>query len=107
MLQEVTAADHRVAPGLTPRPSTRRDDSDGDRTRIGPERRSPLPVPAEGEERTKAFSAVADYEYTKDLTIVGVASLQGLMLLSDRVEYEPDALTNRNKFQLQDISFTK
>lgn len=62
---------------------------------------------AEGDARTSAFQEVADYEYNEDLTIVGVASLQGLMLLSDRVEYEPNALTNRNKFELEAISFTQ
>lgn len=60
---------------------------------------------ASGEARDEAFAAVAAHEYDVDQSIVGVASLQGIMIVGPRVEYEPNALTDRNKFALEEISF--
>jgi peptide/nickel transport system substrate-binding protein len=57
-----------------------------------------------GYDRVTAFEAVGQYAYTKDLSVVPVAQILGLMMLSDRVEYEPNPLTASNGIRLDAVS---
>ncbi|MDR1513992.1 MAG: ABC transporter substrate-binding protein [Propionibacteriaceae bacterium] len=50
---------------------------------------------AEGAERQDLFQQAAHIEYAEEISLVGVSSLNAIMMLSDKVSYEPDALTDR------------
>ncbi|MBL4812485.1 MAG: hypothetical protein JKX69_09075 [Rhodobacteraceae bacterium] len=60
---------------------------------------------ADPEARRDAWHEAATYLYTTDLSIVPVAELRGLMLLSDRIDYEPNGQTEDMQLKLQEISF--
>ncbi len=55
--------------------------------------------------RRTAWQKAAEYEYTKDVSVLPVADLKGLMLLSNRIEYQPNGQTDGMQLRLGDISF--
>jgi len=62
---------------------------------------------ADPKARMEAFRAAAMYEYTKDISLVPIAELNGLLLISKRIEYTPNAQTYGMQLKLADIHFTK
>jgi peptide/nickel transport system substrate-binding protein len=60
---------------------------------------------ASGTARATGFKQASNLEYTQDVTIVPVASLSGLMLVSKRLSFTPDALSSKFRLPLANITF--
>ena len=57
--------------------------------------------------RRQAWHEAAMYAYTKDLSILPVAELMGLMLQSKRINYQPTGQTEDMQMKLGDITFNE
>jgi ABC-type oligopeptide transport system substrate-binding subunit len=55
--------------------------------------------------RRDAWHQAAMYQYTKDLSILPIAELVGLMLISSRIDYQPTGQTEDMQLKLGDIRF--
>lgn len=60
---------------------------------------------ADPDARRDAWHEAATYEYTEDLSILPVAELKGLMLISDAINYEPTSQTEDMQLKIGDITF--
>ncbi|OLT07740.1 hypothetical protein BJF90_13820 [Pseudonocardia sp. CNS-004] len=60
---------------------------------------------AEGDERARLFQQAAQTEYTQENALVPLVEQLSLMLVSDRIEYQPNGLTGA-QLLLKDVSFT-
>jgi peptide/nickel transport system substrate-binding protein len=60
---------------------------------------------AEGDERARLFQQAAQTEYTQEAALVPLVEQLSLMLISPRIEYQPNGLTGA-QLLLRDVSFT-
>jgi peptide/nickel transport system substrate-binding protein len=60
---------------------------------------------AAGSERASLFQQAASLEYIAGVTIVPVANLTGLWLVSKRISVTPDILNSKFRFPLEDVTF--
>jgi peptide/nickel transport system substrate-binding protein len=60
---------------------------------------------ASGPERARRFQEAAKLEYSRGVSIVAVANLSGLMLVSQRINFTPDALSSKFRLPLANITF--
>jgi peptide/nickel transport system substrate-binding protein len=60
---------------------------------------------ADPAKRREAWHKAAMYEYTDDVSILPIAELKGLMLLSNRIDYTPDGQTDGMQIRLGNITF--
>jgi peptide/nickel transport system substrate-binding protein len=58
---------------------------------------------ASGPARTQLYRQVSQYEYTRDMSIVPLAEASELLLLSNRIEYQPNRLTASYEMLLSDV----
>jgi peptide/nickel transport system substrate-binding protein len=59
-----------------------------------------------GDEREATFRKISDEEYTKDISVVPLAEVSAIMLISNRISYQPNVLTQTNELLLSDIKVT-
>jgi peptide/nickel transport system substrate-binding protein len=60
---------------------------------------------ADPQKRREAWQKAAMYEYTDDVSVLPIAELKGLMLLSNRIDYEPDGQTDGMQIRLGNVTF--
>jgi peptide/nickel transport system substrate-binding protein len=60
---------------------------------------------ADGDERARLFQQAAQTEYTQETALVPLVEQLSLMLISPRIEYQPNGLTGA-QLLLRDVSFT-